>query len=404
MIRQVTIQGFKSFGPCVQIQLEPLTFVVGANSSGKTNLLSALRFLKTAVTSTVDQAVADLGGRSEVRNKIQREQKESKLVEISVAVDRLELSFGGSNGNDFCLRSFTYAIKVDLRTDDGQTRIVGEHLLASIRREGGAPATYQMHRTGTKLRMIDPTNPEFAAEREFDVPEQARGRSAINTGFLTVPALLVQEHIQSWLFFSIAPEVARLPASERDRPALGTAGEDLSAVLHEIEARGGPEALQRLADGLRDSVPGFKGVKTVSLPYDAKWGFQVLEERLRSGLNPKSVSDGTVRLLALNVIATWVSERAGLIAIEEPENGLHPWLSEQLVAMFRYASEKCQVIATTHNPGFLDHLSPAEALLCDKQDGFTTIRRASEVAEVEIFRRKFTLGELWQQGALGGVL
>ena len=404
MIRELSIQGFKSFGPCVRVKMEPLTFVVGANSSGKTNLVSSLRFLKTAVTTTVDQAVADFGGRSEVRNKIQREQKEPKLLEICAVVDRLNIPFGDDGANRDVLTSFTYAIKVDLRGDNGQSRIVGEHLIGSIRRNDAPFGTYQLHRTDKRLRLVDPTNPEFASEREFDVPEQARGRSAIHTGFYTVPALLVQEQIESWAFFSITPDIARMPASERDQPALGTAGEDLAAVLHEIETQGGPDALQKLADGLRDSIPGFEGVKTVPLPFDAKWGFQVLERRLRSGLNPKSVSDGTVRLLTLNVIATWVSQHAGLIAIEEPENGLHPWLSGQVVEMLRFASEKCQVIATTHNPGFLDHLKLEEAVLCDKEDGFTQIHRAADVEQIAAFRKRFSLGELWQQGALGGVL
>jgi len=402
MIKELAIQGFKSFGPCMKTRLEPLTFVVGANASGKTNLVSALRFLKTAVTSTVDQAVADFGGRSEVRNKIQREHKESKLLELGIVADRLALNFKSHDERSYEINSFQYALKIDLRSDDGQTVIVGEHLLAGIQSEGKPVGTYQLHRTKDRLRLHDPTSADFSSERELEIPSLEQGRSAINAGFYTVPALLVREHMNSWFFFNIAPDVARLPAGERDHPWLGSAGEDLAVVLHAMEQKD-ETALLKLADGLRDSVPGFKGIKTVPLSFDAKWGFQILEERLRSGLNPKSVSDGTVRLLALNVIATWISQRAGLIAIEEPENGLHPWLSPQLVEMLRYASEKCQVIATTHNPAFLDHLVPAEVLLCDKIDGFTEVTHASDNAEIGAFKKQFSLGDLWNQGSLKGV-
>ena len=103
------------------------------------------------------------------------------------------------------------------------------------------------------------------------------------------------------------------------------------------------------------------------------------------------------------VIANWKSAHASLIAVEEPENGLHPHLSEHIVAILRAASDHRQVIVTTHNPEFLNYLDPNEIILCDKVDGFTKLRRASEVSEIEKFRKHFRLGELWVQGTLGGI-
>ena len=70
MITELKIEGFKSFGsPEETIELGPLNFVVGANASGKTNLLSALRFLQNAVIHDVSYAVSEMGGNAEVRNK-----------------------------------------------------------------------------------------------------------------------------------------------------------------------------------------------------------------------------------------------------------------------------------------------------------------------------------------------
>ena len=43
------------------------------------------------------------------------------------------------------------------------------------------------------------------------------------------------------------------------------------------------------------------------------------------------------------------------------------------------------------------------SIMCDKTEGFTVVRHASEVAEIKSFRKHFRLGELWEQGTLGGI-
>ena len=79
MIEELCIRNFKSFGPDMSpISLCPLNFVVGANASGKTNLLSALRFLKLSLLQSVEVAANEYGGPGEVRNKITREREKAK--------------------------------------------------------------------------------------------------------------------------------------------------------------------------------------------------------------------------------------------------------------------------------------------------------------------------------------
>ena len=186
--------------------------------------------------------------------------------------------------------------------------------------------------------------------------------------------------------------------------ALGEAGEYLAAILHKLEKQNGEKgSLEQIVAGLRGAVPGFKSVRTKSLEVEGKWTFQVVEDRIRGAINPRSVSDGTIRLLAMMVIAHWSARRSTMLAIEEPENGLHPHLSKHIVELLRTASETRQVLVTTHNPDFLDELEPEEVILCDKEEGFTILRHASDVAEIKSFRKHFRLGELWEQGTLGGI-
>src|SRR5205807_10504851 len=91
VITELRIENFKSFGSDTRrLSLRPLNFIVGANASGKTNLLAALRFLRIALLQNVEIAVAEFEGAGEVRNKIQRERKEAKPVRIAFTIDPVD--------------------------------------------------------------------------------------------------------------------------------------------------------------------------------------------------------------------------------------------------------------------------------------------------------------------------
>ena len=111
-ITELRIEGFKSFGaPMQRIAFGPLTFIVGANASGKTNMLAALQFLKMAVLQNVEYACNEFGGTSEVKNRIVRERNTKKPVIIGF---RMDMGAAGSVFNNeekfFQIGSFDYQI------------------------------------------------------------------------------------------------------------------------------------------------------------------------------------------------------------------------------------------------------------------------------------------------------
>jgi len=403
MITELKVEGFKSFALGTRaMSFGSLTFLVGANASGKTNVVSALRFLKTATLHNLEIAVDDFGGLAEVRNKILRERLESKPL-------TLRLKFAPLAGRpdvgqpSFEIPNATYELKLDVRNESGIPEIVSEHLTAEIRQADSTTHQYELKRTAEEVEILDPLANDKDGPRRLPVPPQERGRLAVGVGFYSLPCVLLRSHIESWSFFNINPQIARAPYKESAEVNLGSSGEYLSVILHKIEKENGKGSLDSIVAGLKGAIPGFKGIRTTQLPVENKWAFQVLEERMRGAINPESVSDGTIRLLALMVIAVWSSRRSSLLTIEEPENGLHPHLAEHIVSVLREASSRRQIIVTTHNPSFLDFLEPGEVLLCDKVDGFTHVKSAADNAEVTRFKRKFRLGELWEQGVLGGI-
>ncbi|RPI60428.1 MAG: chromosome segregation protein SMC, partial [Planctomycetaceae bacterium] len=128
------------------------------------------------------------------------------------------------------------------------------------------------------------------------------------------------------------------------------------------------------------------------------------EDGLSAPVPATRLSDGTLRFLALLAILL-NPESASLICIEEPELGLHPDAVSLLAELLTEASEKTQVIVTTHSDGLVSALTEqAESVLvCDYGDNGTEMRRL-EAEKLKFWLEKYRLGEVWRIGKLGGNL
>jgi predicted ATPase len=76
-------------------------------------------------------------------------------------------------------------------------------------------------------------------------------------------------------------------------------------------------------------------------------------------IDARSMSDGTLRFLAI-LTALLTRPEGSQIVIEEVDNGLHPSRSNLLLKMLRElgAKRKIDILVTTHNPALLDELGP----------------------------------------------
>ena len=300
--------------------------------------------------------------------------------------------------------SYEYTVELDLRSANEETAIISEELIAEFPDQNHGILRYSMSRTRNQITIDDPVFNQ-APRTAITIQPQDATRLAAGAGFFSLPPVVFRNYIEGWSFYDIKPEVARRPCKETSEQNLGEYGENLAAILHNLEKQNSNHgSLAQIVSSLRGVVPGFNSIKTNFFDVEGQWSFKVIEDRISEGINPRSVSDGTIRLLALAIIANWSVRHSTLLVIEEPETGLHPHLSGYVIELLRSAANKRQIIATTHNPDFLDELEPKEVILCDKQDGFTSVRHASDIADIDTFRKHFRLGELWEQGVLGGTL
>jgi len=114
------------------------------------------------------------------------------------------------------------------------------------------------------------------------------------------------------------------------------------------------------------------------------------------------LSDGTLRYLCLLAILC-DPDPPPLICIEEPELGLHPDILPKLADRLVDASQRTQLIVTTHSDILVDAMSerPEAVIICEKHSGQTTMERLDKKM-LSAWLKQYRLGELWTRGELGG--
>lgn len=163
--------------------------------------------------------------------------------------------------------------------------------------------------------------------------------------------------------------------------------------------RGAPKAKKMILEALHDLYDGLDDFD-VSI---REGSVQVFFTEGDFTIPANRLSDGTLRYLCLLAILCDPSPPQ-LICIEEPELGLHPDILPKVADLLKAASERTQLIVTTHSDILVDAMTdqPDSVLVCEKHDGQTRIKRL-DGEKLEKWLKKYRLGELWTSGELGGM-
>ena len=169
----------------------------------------------------------------------------------------------------------------------------------------------------------------------------------------------------------------------------------------------------QLAERFCSLVPMFGDVGTVPV-HEGAHTFR-FQDRWNESVwyTPDQVSDGTMLVLAY-LLLMYQQPQVELVAIEEPERGLHPFLLGELVQFFRAMTRgeigphPVQVVLATHSAGILDHVEPREVRLLsrDRQSGevrVETIDESTQNWRAAYAAHEHSLGGIWLSGGIGGV-
>jgi predicted ATPase len=172
-------------------------------------------------------------------------------------------------------------------------------------------------------------------------------------------------------------------------------GSNLPWIVAGLEREPG---LKRWVDHLKTALPDLAGIKTVERLED-KHRYLVLE--YRGGFEAPSwlVSDGTLRLLALTLLA-YIPGLSGIYLIEEPENGIHPRAVETV-----YEALSCvydaQILCASHSPLMVGRADPSKILCFARGTSSTTaIVRGSQHPKLKAWKGEVDLGTYFASGVL----
>ncbi len=195
----------------------------------------------------------------------------------------------------------------------------------------------------------------------------------------------------------LASEAMRRPSPPGRSRAFLPDGSNLPWVVHELEAKH-PKRLEAWVEHVREALPDLASISTEEVEADRS---RYLQLRYRNGLRAPSwlVSDGTLRLLALTLLA-FVPELSGVFLIEEPENGIHPRAVE-IVLQALSSVYGAQVLCATHSPVVVGSTS-LEKILCFAKDeeGAVDVVAGPEHPRLRSWRGELDLGSLFASGVL----
>lgn len=366
----------------IDLPLDRLNVLIGPNGSGKSNFLEVLALLKAAPTN-LPEPVKEMGGVREWLWKGRSAPKEA-LVEAIVE-------------NRKGKKPLRHGLRV---TDHGGRFEVVDEWVEYEKPQPGKPEPYFFYKfqRGNPI-LKDVQNSERSLRREIVKPEQSILSQMRDPERYPALGWLQQQYEQIRLYrnWSFGPGAAlrREQSTHGRSDFLSDGGENVALVLSKIRSRIKSkllESLGKLYDGIND----------IHLTIDGGNVLVFLEEQDGREIPATRLSDGTLRYLCLLAILLH-PEPQPLIAIDEPELGLHPDAIPQVANLLIQASKRTQLVVTTHSHMLVDALGedPSTVVVCSKEEGESRFERL-DPDSLRAWLKKYSLGQLWSMGEIGG--
>lgn len=430
MISKLEINGYRLLQNFTA-ELRPLTVVIGANATGKSTLLDCLQCISQCAELPLDKVTGWRWGLTSMLNAGAEEQKLSWKITIDkpgrLPWVQLPLEVNHPYVYEVVLKSNTQAqVIAQYEVLKNPVPIPGK--AEPLKYLEATPYRRVIFNKQHQLAPFDEAVPSPTAVQEVsgetpasvdgESPVQARERSLllsqirfINDYPVPSAVRLLLVNMAFYTGFDVTPASALRTKAAEIKPVatLFPNGENLGTVLHEILTR---YDYRSAADDLREffhaAYPNFEEIHcdtTFGMPPQVL--VRVREKSMKRSMELWELSDGMLRFLCL-ATALLSPTVAPLIALDEPEIGLHPRLLGIVADMVKTASERTQVIVTTHSPELLTHFAIDDVAVMTRSETEPRTnwhRPADNSALVNLLKSVTgeTLGELHRSGELEAV-
>lgn len=355
LIEKIRLRNILSFGDKgEEITLEPLNIIIGQNASGKSNLIDVINLIKAAADLNSVEYISKNGGISEWLWKGRKKEEVAQIyIEQKTPVTKDVHTY------DFHFWEY------------GQRTVVFKDQIEDL----------------TQKVIVDRTKNDWNNEV---TPQLLRA------AFLLF--ILRKLHSYNNLLTNRSSEIRKPQIPDAPNDFLEEDGSNLALILNDLEHRG--DTKDKIVENLKKFNPRIKDYSIRILGGTVQ--LFIREEGLEKPISAMRLSDGTLRYLCLLAILCH-PKPPPLICIEEPETGLHPDILPTIAELMIEASQRTQLIVTTHSDILVSAFSeiPEAVLVCEKDEDGTHFKRL-EKDKLKAWLEEYELGDLWLKGEIGG--
>lgn len=374
-IQRLEISGFRSLEHVIW-EPGPLNVLIGMNASGKSNLLRALLLLKHAADGKLSETVRSWGGMAPLVWDGQ-----ATTIRFRLQLDDPPLA---------------YELAMERLGKSGAFRIGHESLVSPSENS-------LLERTSTKAALFAhkqrlEITPGTLAEDESLLKQAPLPEISGKSDISSVQRYLADYRIYHDMRVDSDSEMRRAAVSRRDL-RVDADGSNLISVLHTLYSSN-----RYFKEELNIAMKAAFGDEFEELVFppaeDGRVQLRLRWRSLRRQQSASDLSDGTLRFLILVAVLA-SSKPPPLIAIDEPETGLHPSMLPLVAELAADAARRTQVILTTHSPQFLNAFKERADIttVVEWKEGKTQLHRLPE-RELARWLEHYQLGDLMLSGEL----
>jgi predicted ATPase len=366
----ITVKGFRSIAALEKFPLGRINVLIGANGSGKSNLLAVFSFLRQITEGRLQEYVRINGGADQL---LHFGSKTTQQIEI-------HLSFVNE------VNQHQYRLVLKPTTDD------------SLYPAEEKAYFWDRHRDSIpQCELITPLSP-VANGREAAVSDPQISRISQISGWIRTRL----EHLRVYhAHDTSATSPMRKTARLHDNAFLRPDAANLPAFLYRLLQKHSDSyalirsAVKRIAPFFDDFIlrPDPLNEETIRLEWKHMNSDQYFDA--------SALSDGSLRFIVLATLLLQPDRfLPSVILIDEPDLGLHPYAITLLSSLAKHVAAKTQVILATQSSLLLDHFEPEDVIIAERSRGATQLRHL-DPAGLESWLEDYSLGQLWEKNEFG---
>lgn len=356
---RIILKGYKSIKK-LDLKLQPLNVLIGANGAGKSNFISFFKLLNNLINEDLQRSVAKSGGANSL---FYFGTKKTDEIEF-------DLYFGQNS----------YHTKWEV-SDDSKLFFANEEI-------GFLGKGY--------------TQPyiDYLGSGHYETLLRETSRKKRRT----VIADHIIRNLLSWkvYHFHDTSDTSKIKqaCTVDDNKVFREDASNLAAFLYKLK-RKHPDSYSSILKTVQLVAPFIRDFDLAPLELDeSKIKLTWLHVDSDEYFDVSQLSDGTLRFICI-VVLLFQPKLPSIIILDEPELGLHPFAINLLASLFESVSKKTQIIISTQSLPLMDNFEPEDIIVVDYIENASVFKRL-DVEKLEDWLDEYSLGELWEKNLLGG--